>query len=69
VIYLCDFVGVVKMCCVDLHTLYYDPKKKYTTKQFKGFANLVNCNNDGMLTTWGIDASINIEYAIFYFQA
>jgi hypothetical protein len=67
--FVCDFVGVVKMCFADLHTFYYDPKKKYTNEQFKGFANLVNCNNDGMLTTWWIDATTIIEYAIFYFQA
>jgi hypothetical protein len=66
----CDtFVGVVKMCSKDLHTLYYDPKKKYTNEHFKGFVNLVNCNNDWMFTTWWIDATTIIEYAIFYFQA
>ncbi len=57
------------MCYVDLHTLYYNPKKKYTNEQFKGFANLINCSNDWMLTTWWIDATTIIEYAIFYFQA
>jgi hypothetical protein len=50
--FVCDFVGAMKMCCTNLHTLYNDLKKKYTNEQFKGFANLVNCNNDGMLTTW-----------------
>jgi hypothetical protein len=27
--FVCDFVGVMKMCCAHSHTLYYDPKKKY----------------------------------------
>jgi hypothetical protein len=27
--FVCDFVGVMKMCCALLHTFYYDPKKKY----------------------------------------
>jgi hypothetical protein len=30
--FVCDFVGAVKMCCADLHTLYYDPEKKYTNE-------------------------------------
>jgi hypothetical protein len=24
--FVCDFVGVVKMCCVDLHSFYCDLK-------------------------------------------
>jgi hypothetical protein len=63
-----DFVGVMKMSCAHLHTLYCDRKKKYTNEQFKGFANLINYNNDEFLTTWSIDATTNIEYVIFYFQ-
>jgi hypothetical protein len=66
--FVCDFVGAVKMCCAYLHTLYYD-LEKYINEQFKGFANIINCSNDGMLTAWWIDATTNIEYAIFYFQA
>jgi hypothetical protein len=27
--FVCDFVKARMMCCVDLHTLYYDRNKKY----------------------------------------
>jgi len=27
--FVCDFVGAKKMCCVNLHTLNYNPEKKY----------------------------------------
>jgi hypothetical protein len=27
--FVCDFVRARMMCCADLHTLYYDAKKKY----------------------------------------
>jgi len=27
--FVCDFVKARMMCCANLHTLYYDPKKKY----------------------------------------
>jgi hypothetical protein len=30
--FVCDFVGAMKMCSADLHTLYYDPKKKHTNE-------------------------------------
>jgi hypothetical protein len=63
--FVCDFVGVMKMCCAHLHTFYFGPKKKYIDEQFKGFTNLVNCNNDELLTTWWIDATTNIEYVFF----
>jgi hypothetical protein len=27
--FVCHFVRARMMCCADLHTLYYDPKKKH----------------------------------------
>jgi len=67
--FVCDFVGVMKMCCAHLHTLYYDPKNKYINEQFKGFANLIICNNDELLIAWWIDATTNIENVFFTSKA
>jgi len=27
--FVCDFVTFVKMCCVKLYNMYFDPEKKY----------------------------------------
>jgi hypothetical protein len=30
--FVCDFVIVMKMCCVELYNMYFDPKKKNGAK-------------------------------------
>ncbi len=61
-------VRVVKMCCANLYSFYYDPENIYIDLQFKNYTNLVDFTNDGLMTTWWINLFINIQYVIFYFQ-
>jgi hypothetical protein len=56
------------VCCVNLYSLYCDLKNIYIDLQFKNYTNLVDCTNDGLMTTWCINLTNNIQYAIFYFQ-
>ncbi len=55
--FICDFVGVLNMCCANLYTLYYDQKKRQIGLQFKNLMDLVDCINGG--TQW-IEPSNNI---------
>jgi hypothetical protein len=41
-----DFVRAMKMCYANLYFFYCDPKKIYTSFQF-----IMDCTNDGLLTT------------------
>lgn len=47
-----NFVGAMKIYCVDLYSQYCDSKYMYTNMKFKFFTDLVDCTNDGLLTTW-----------------
>ncbi len=35
--FICDFVGSVKLCQVDLHNMYHDEEKKYNYSDFPQF--------------------------------
>jgi len=65
--YVCDFVTIVKLCCLELYKLNFDPKTKYCQKHFKPFLDSYDYNNNQLLTTLWIDLATNIQYAIFYF--
>jgi hypothetical protein len=43
--FVCDSVGALKMCSVDLYILYCD-LQRYNDEQFKDFTNFVDCSND-----------------------
>lgn len=50
--FACDFVVASKMYSVYLSRLYFDPKRIYNDEWFKSFINLVDYNNDGLMSTW-----------------
>jgi hypothetical protein len=63
-----DFVQTNEdMLCKYVH-VYWDWKKKYNGEKLKDFTNFVDCNNDGLLSSWWTNATINIQHANFYFQ-
>ncbi len=58
--FVCDFVIVMKMCCVELYNMYFDPKKNMVQNSSKVFLDLHENNNDQLLIIWWIHCATNI---------
>jgi hypothetical protein len=58
------FVKIMKMSCVDLYSLCYDPKNRYVI-YFKSFLDLMDCKINGLLIAWWTNPTNNVYWAYF----
>jgi len=63
-----DFVATIKICEVDIHTLYVDLVFAFNDDIFRGFHGLVETNHDNLCMKWIIDLHIEIDHLGFEFN-
>jgi hypothetical protein len=66
--FLFDFVATMKICQVDVHTLYVDLVFAFNDDIFQGFHGLVETNHDNICMKWIIDLHIEIDHLGFEFN-
>jgi hypothetical protein len=62
--FVCDFVKTMKMCCVNLYSLCYDPKNSYVI-YFKSFLDPMHYKSNGLLIAWWTNPTNNVYWAYF----
>jgi len=63
--FICDFVGSVKLCQVDLHNMYCNEKKKYNYSDFPQFQNFIDHISNPLHTIWWNNLIIGVQQITF----
>ena len=64
-VYICDFLGALKVCQGQLYSMYEDRSTSFATDEFWSFKNLLECSHEQIHLRWVTDLNDNSAVLAF----